>query len=69
MRTEFDFNYPRGQIYVSKDELSIALPLLVNLVFAFEVVNLEDGNFLIEYRTKNDNDMVLLREYEASKKF
>ena len=68
MRTEFDFTtFPRGQVYVSKDELFIALPLLVMQAFAFEVVNLQDGNFLIEYRVMSDNDMVLLREYEASK--
>jgi hypothetical protein len=69
MRTAFDFTTPgRNQTTVSKDELFVAFPLLVIQADAFEIVNLNDGTFLIEYRSHNDNDFVLLKEHELSKK-
>lgn len=71
MRVKFDFDTTAQlgsrQVIVSKDELFVALPMLALQTYAFEVINLEDGNYLIEYRSKTDNDMCLIRDYEASK--
>jgi hypothetical protein len=49
---------------VAKDELFVMVAWLISNTFAFEVINLEDGNFYVEYRSKNDNDVCLLRDYQ-----
>ena len=68
MRTSFNFEgFGSFQTVVSKAELHIALPLLVEQADAFEVVNLKDGDFLIEWRSHNDNDHVLLKEHTLNK--
>jgi len=68
MRTHFDFPEfcEHYQICVSKDELYIAIPQIIAANLNFEVVNLEDGNYLIECRSKNDNDVCLIKEHIMS---
>jgi len=44
------------------------VPVLIEAgVFAFEVCDMEDGSYMVSYRTKNDNDVCMLKEYERSK--
>ena len=62
---------PDGSLTVTKEQLFIFLPQLVvasseQLAFHFEVTNLEDGNFLLRMRWKNDDDYIMLKEYNKS---
>ena len=69
MRTHFDLPEfcEHYQIYATRDELFIAIPQIIASGHNFEVVNLKDGNYVIECRSENDNDVCLRKEYEMSK--
>ena len=68
MRLRFDLpEYAEhAQFIVSRDELDYLISQLIATKFNFEVVDLEDGNFVVEYRTKNDNDVCIIKEYHLS---
>ena len=55
------------QYIVTRDELACFLPQILATKLNFEVVNLGDGNYCVECRSENDNDVCLRKEYEMSK--
>jgi len=70
MRT-FDFTLDGrvgGELMLTKDELSCALPILVLQVFSFTVTNIDEGKeFLVSYRNHpNDNDVCMLKDIQRS---
>jgi hypothetical protein len=69
MRTHFNFpEYCEHMQYiVTRDELACFLPQILATKLNFEVVNLGDGNYCVECRSENDNDVCLRKEYEMSK--
>jgi hypothetical protein len=68
VRTTFNFEgFGERQSIVSKAELHIALALLVEQADAFEVINLRDGNYLIQKRSHTDRDECIIAEYNRSK--